>query len=312
MDTTQRSRWVLHPYLEAAGPTTIYADGGQGKSFFALALAMTIASSEPICAHGVGDPLPVLYGDWETDQFPHAERFQALCVGHKIDPAKVPIFHQRFTASLDDSAPALQGRIEEQGIGAVIIDSLGMARAGEAESSHATIATFRAIRSLGVPVIIIDHVAKSHVAEKAATGRDSGPFGSRYTFTQSRNVFSLTSKPSRDGLLVLATHRKSNFGNLQPPSGYRLRLQMDDDRERLLSAEYIPVNVSTEAAFIDQLPVGPRLLKVLQGGAQSAKGLAEIVGLTEPAVRKELLAMNAGGVTRVEQMTDRRWMLADA
>ena len=222
------SRYLLPPFVARDGATVWAADGGTGKSVLALAAALSVASALPLLnayPHQVG---PVLYLDWEADEETHRERLWALWreLDTGVPPPLESIHYVYQTASLHELATTLRRRVAETGAVLVVIDSLGLARGGAPEDAEATIRTFRAIRSLGVPALCIDHVSKAqregHVKRKTA-------IGSIYTRNSARLVW-VVEKAQQEGAAdstVAFTVDKFNFGKLPRRRGFRLHFESE-------------------------------------------------------------------------------------
>src|SRR5262249_30984812 len=75
-------------------------------------------------------------------------------------------------------------------------------------------------------------------------------------------------------------HRKSNLGPLQKPIGLKLSF---DEAVRLE-----PTDLLEEPLLVEGLPVKDRLQAVLQGGAMTAKELAEETGVGLASVKARL------------------------
>ena len=90
------------------------------------------------------------------------------------------------------TANTIRRVLDEQQIGFVVIDSLGIARGGAAESSADTIAAMDAIRSLKRPVLVLDHLKQN---DGKGSGQDR-PFGSVYTRNLARSLWNRPSVPT--------------------------------------------------------------------------------------------------------------------
>lgn len=242
------SRFLLEPFIEIGNPTVIFAEGGTGKSTFALALALSVVTGEAILGYALASETgPCLYLDWESDEFTHAARWRALCAGYGIEP--VPSLHyRRQTASLVESAAPIRKGIASIGAKLVIVDSLGMARGAEPESADVTIRLFAAIRSFGVSVLCIDHVAKSK------ENRDD-PFGSIYTTNAARCLWKMEKSQDEGAgdFVVALKHRKQNNGILHPRQGYRIAWH-NDDAGRPEKATIHPTDLLKVTKFRTQAP----------------------------------------------------------
>lgn len=221
-----RPRWLVQPYIEYGGPTVLFADGGTGKSLFALALAVSVATGVAVVADGPAECGAVMYLDWETDEYTHRERLGAILAGKglSLDDA-APIYYRRETASLKASAPMLRRKVVDFGIRLVIVDSMGAARGDDPKEAGTTIQTFNAARSLGVPVIFVDHVTKED-------GRDGKkPFGSAYTHNMARLTWGMVKAQDagEDKTSIVLSNHKSNNGRLWSRRGYDVHFASDDE-----------------------------------------------------------------------------------
>jgi hypothetical protein len=166
--------------------------------------------------------------------------------------------------------------------GLVIVDSLGAARNGDPESAEATIKLFNAMRSLGVPVVAIDHHAKN------ATDK-SKPFGSVYTWNLSRRVWGVT-KAQEEGAnrLTIALHNhKANRGRLSRRLGFHVDYE-EDEHGRPLVIRFTPCDVRDVPAFANKLGQKDQLMTVLRNGA-----------LTDAEAVNELRALGVDMTTAV-------------
>lgn len=268
VDLTQRQRWLYKPFIEYAGPTIFFADGGTGKSMFALAIAVSISTGRALLGGSV-EPLgegeemrPVLYCDYEADDFTHAARLQAICCA--AEPAiypMPPVFHQRMTASLTEMAPTIRRRVGEHGAAFVVVDSIGPARGGSmGDGSSETIRMFTAGRTFGVPWAGIDHISKSKESDKGK------PFGSVYTHDMARLTWALDRDPTGDGLVIALTNHKANNGNRAPRRAYRVEI-VNDDEDIPITIIYEGVDIRDVPAFTGKLSQKDQLISALKNGA---------------------------------------------
>ena len=236
--------YVLHPLCVDGASTVLFADGASGKSLIALACELSVATGEEILP-GVM-PMrsgPTIHWDWEWDAESHAERLRAICNGAGISVPHGMIFYQRELISLIEAAPRMRKRVAETGAVFGVIDSLGFARGGDANSQELTTRTFAALRTLGIPVMVIDHVSKD---SKKEGGADDS-FGSIYTRNSARMMWRLDAQKEEESSNFYAAlvNRKANR-KLQRTRGLNVHLETDDD-ERLTS-------ITFEAADVRDIP----------------------------------------------------------
>lgn len=277
------SRWVLEPYVEAGGPTILFADGGTGKSMLATAIAVSIASGQAVVGKVHIASCPVLYLDWETDASTLNERVRAICAGAGINVLSVPIHYRKSAASIPEAAPEIRRQIQKLGVGFVVIDSLGAARGGEPESADMTIRTFNAARTLGVPWLGVDHVTK-------AAGNDSTrPFGSTYTHNLARLTWGMdkSQEAGAKEVSVALTNHKRNNGHKIPTIGYKITYE-EMDEEMLGSVVFKPERV-VDGALSSRASLKDRILAELKAGPVSGwQVIAENLGADKEQVRKRV------------------------
>ena len=223
--------YLLKPYVIDGAVSGVFGDGGTGKSLFALAVAVSVATGENLVGGYPSRLEPVLYLDWEWDADAHAERLQALGRAYGLDLPTDVIFYRREIASIIESAPAIRRFVAMERIGMVVIDSLGFARGGEPESAELTIKTFSALNSFGVPVLFVDHIAK-HSTDRQYS------FGSVYTRNSARLMWRMDA-PDQDtqaqkqlGLVNTKWNRR-----FQKTRGLLLTIEADEV-DRLVSARF--------------------------------------------------------------------------
>lgn len=227
-------RWLLEPWLESDGTTVVFAEGGAGKGWLALAIAAAISTGVPILGHVPPITGPVAYLDWEASYEQTSARLA------RIAP-EAEILYRRETASLDSAAVETAQRLSESGAIAVIIDSKGMATNGAPESAEAAISLMRAVRELALPTLVIDHVAKA-----AASGdKPRTAFGSVYTTNVARLAWSVTSTAAAGELRLRASNVKANNGPRSAP----VSVVFTFSGQRVL----ISVGSATTGSLIDQL-----------------------------------------------------------
>lgn len=166
-DALHRS-WMVEPIfaggLHEEGATLLIADGGTGKSYIALAVALAIGAGHST----IGDMQPrtqgkVLFLDWESNKVKHNQRLMRIAKGAHIsyEDAVKNIFYSRQRGPLVNMIGSLRKQIREQGITCVVIDSMRGAAKGSLVNDDTSEMFFNAVNSLGIPAFIIHHVNRS-------------------------------------------------------------------------------------------------------------------------------------------------------
>lgn len=255
--------FLLPPFIVEGATSVLFAEGGTGKSLFALAMAVSVATGEELlgtCATRLG---PSLYLDWEWDAETHAERLQAICHGAGIEECPTGLIHYRHEiAPVWESAAAIRRHVAETGAVFVIVDSLGFARGGEPESADLTLKTFAAFRTFGVPVLALDHVAK-HATDKKHS------FGSVYTTNAARMTWraDAVKEEGKNRISVGLSNQKAN-GRLQKPRGFEVGMKIDD-YDRLLSVQFSPADLLDVAGLTSAMTMRDQIRGILRAARES-------------------------------------------
>lgn len=212
-------RWMVEPLIEQGGNTRLIAAGGSGKSLFALALALTVATGSPkwlgLSSYVTG---PVLYLDWETNAETHARRLMALCAGADMS-YPIPrdlLFYREETGPLSQSVRRVREQVDRNGIVMLVVDSRQMAAGSSGMSSGEDTAQglYGALRAIGKPAVILDHKSKEDIAK----GRRGG-YGSVFNQNLARmewEMIRLVEPVSGHKKFVLSLEKENNVGKLAP------------------------------------------------------------------------------------------------
>ena len=213
--------WVYEPFIVGgAKATVLYGYGGYGKSTLAGAAAVAVASGVPTFA---GWRVPaarrVLVLDWEADEDDWNDIIAGVSEGIGIEAPQIE--YQACDRPLPNMVHQLARTIAERSIGLVIVDSVGFAipsaRDG-ASYEEGAMRLFKALRTLAVPALLIDHTGKGD------EGRE-GPYGSAYKWHSMRHGWQLVAgeEAAEDGALHLALlHRKHNLTAEHAPIGIKV------------------------------------------------------------------------------------------
>ena len=289
-------RWLLHPFAEHGGPTVLFGDGGTGKSFLALAIAASIAGGYNILGTLKVQPVPVLYLDWETNEYTHDQRVAAIC--RAVDrPVPRGIFYRRQVTSLASSVDNLRREIVRLKVGFVIIDSLGAALGGEPEKASETLAVFTAARSLGVAWLGLAHITKGN----ASNGDAKKPFGSVFGHNMARMTWGAEAAQEEgdDFKGITMTNHKANNGRLQKPFTVRLQFH-NDDSDELQAVDIQRCDVTEFPTLAAKLPLRQRILSALRGGLRTYEELTEETGAPYEQLKGRMAELvRSGAVVKI-------------
>lgn len=303
IDPYAKARWLFYPYLETEDLGMIYAAGKSGKSLEATGIATCIAAGIEKSALGElrGEGGPVYYADWESNERILTERIIAVASGFGLDE-RPPIYHKRMVASLEESADDMRAEMDRLGCVACVIDSFGFARNGEPEDARTTIKGILAARSLGRPVLILDHISHASIrAQQQPAGRGQGdvdvtpmPFGSAYSVNGIRVAWAMQKiqQPGESKSTIVLRNTATNNGVLMPKRGLQVDFRTTPDGEHLECVTFTERNLAS-VREVRAAPLDQRIMSLLgREGIKPAEAIAESLGETAAKVERELTEMD--------------------
>lgn len=290
----------LSPILPLAKTTIVFGAGGTGKSYLATALAVSTATGRRLLGWQP-EAANVLYLDWETDAYELDERIKRVSVGMGV--AAPDILYRNCAGSFEDMAEDVARFVDEQQVGLVVIDSIGMASSTSGDGGDAnesTIRLFTALRFLGTTVLAIDHVTGADLGAERAIHK---PYGSVYKVNLARSVYELRrAEEGADGDAHLALyHRKVNSGPLQKPVGIVAR---HSDNAVTFGIEEV---VATELQA--GLTISARIERALRTGPKLDTDISEETGDALDSVRSKLSYFAKNAHPMFVKLPDKRWAL---
>lgn len=281
-------RWLLRPWIESSTHTRLIAAGGTGKSYFALALAATVATGTSVIrANRPAVVGPVAYLDWEADSETHAERLRAVAAGADMPPVK-GIHYFQMREKLARQSTSVATALHRAGCVMAVIDSNMLARGAAGERGgmeDSTVAMFEALRELGVPCLIIDHKS----ADVAKKGKKGG-YGSVVNTNSVRLEWDIwQSVEVTNGFRWKASNTKANNIRKQPDENYEVRIRSGVG-DRLEAVTFRPVEDirvgSAAAVVVGEESLRERMVLVLrEHGSLTNAEMAEMLGSTPEVVR---------------------------
>jgi|GEM_PF-2120504 len=273
--------------LPADATTSLYADGGSGKSLLAVHLACHVALGLPWLGLDV-DSTPVLYVDAELDVDEFGRRAFRVARGLGLDRPPAGLHYLRVDGTLIDEKQIL--RVDEAltltGAGLMVIDSLMAATAGaDLERSYDTVSLFTLLRRWGT-VLAIDHVPKVQAGGNLG---HSTQFGSVFKRNLSRSALQLI-QADAGGLWLRQT--KHNFGPKAAPLGIGLTFGSD-----AVTIERMEVSDERLSGISDHLPALERVARELglHPDGATPDELAETLSLSAGTVRNHLTTLKQQG-----------------
>jgi hypothetical protein len=305
-------RFLVDPLLPLGKPTILFGDGGVGKSYLAVGMAVSVESGYEIVPGFRPARGHVLYLDWESDQADLDERVKAVSAGAEIEPPEIT--YRRCLGPLRAQLEAIARQVSAEDVTLVVVDSVGLAMGATSETGDANqgaIELFEAFAELGagrvtpVTALAIDHVSKEASKNEGGAGK---PYGSGYKAFLARSTWELRQGKEResDGTMHLGLfHRKSNLSREHQPIG----LRYTNEDGRLVYWQREPI---TEASLEKSLSQPDRIAAALrEAGPLSDVDLADYTGIDISTLRAVLSrAMKKGRFAKSE--TTKKWALGVA
>ena len=271
----------LDPMLPLSKPTILFGDGGVGKSYMAVGIAVSVVSGREVIPGFRPRTCPVLYLDWETDADDIDARVKAVSAGVDIEPPELDYINEAgpLTAHIEE----LARHVTAAGTGLIIIDSMAGALGATSEigdANESVVRLFTALRHLNTTVLVIDHISKEGAASESGAFK---PYGSAYKVNLARSVWELRQgkEADVDAIHLGLYHRKSNNSRLAAPMGLAYR---NEDGKRVTWSDE-PI---TETSLAAGVSIARRVDAAVKEGPITDAELADALGVEVKAVRVPL------------------------
>jgi hypothetical protein len=295
--------YLVEELLPKGHAATLFGDGGSAKSILALSLGIAIAGDAEKWMNRTVHTCPVLYVDFELDANEQRRRAYQVARGLFLDK---PPHDLLYVSGLGRPAgEVLKGCLEvcaNEGIGLLIIDSLGIALEGDAEAARDVIRFHHdyldPFRGAGVTLVVIDHQGKTQAGERYQNKRS---FGSVYKENLARSVIQVEPGERGEGLLMLKLRQtKNNFGSKAEPFGARLAFT---EEKITVDAHVLD---ATELAEEGTLNARDRMLLALKDGPAYPADIAETCVLPLGTVKNGLTQLRKRGLVEYTGEVDPR------
>jgi hypothetical protein len=276
-------------------PIVAFGAGGVAKSFAMLAAGIAIASSSGadhwlglrVLEHGY-----VLYLDFELDAGEQHRRVRDLCAGLSVPIPKRLAYVSGVGISPERAFKKARAFVQRYRAKAVIIDSMGLAMAGDMERGRDVLAfhsqLINPLRRAGATPFIVDHEGKLQAGEKH---KDKAPIGSAYKAWAVRNVlqFQLEEHDKENSALDIRVRQtKTNFAPVVP-FGVRFTFE-----EKKVSIEPFELE-DTELVEEESVPVRERIKGALRVERATNAELQKLTGASAGTIRNNLSELMQAG-----------------
>ena len=279
--TDTRVRYMVRPFLLEDAPTILFGQGGAGKTYITLAMALAVGLGDTFIGESVIQG-KVLFLDYESTDGRTKARLMRLLRGIGDAEWNDPpfIYWPAEGRPLKDLVTPLRRKIANEDVKLLIVDAVGDACGGNPKDEDVALGYFRSLARLGLPSISLAHVTKDDA--------DQYPFGSIFWHHRARITWNVKMvREDGDVRHVGLFNRKANEDREYPPLGIKLEFEggRDDTHTVTVSKEEVVEEFATE------LPLAMRLRQYLRPGERSVKQLATAVGKSEDTVSRTLRRM---------------------
>jgi KaiC/GvpD/RAD55 family RecA-like ATPase len=158
--------WLAWPILPAGRQVALYAPPKTGKSLLVLAVVVAVATGRPVLGGSAGDPVDVLYLDYEMTRGDLYERLDGMGYGPHVDMSHLHYASLPSLPPLNTEAGAnvVLALALAVGAKAVVVDTTGRAVDGDENDSgpYRDFArhTGLALKAAGIALLRTDHAGK--------------------------------------------------------------------------------------------------------------------------------------------------------
>jgi hypothetical protein len=291
---TGKQPYLVGDCLPENYPTVFFGDSGTLKSTLAGHLGQCVARGIPWLGHET-KKTKVLILDFELDANTQSRRAYDTATGMGYTHPPEGYMYMECAGYSPKTVFEEARRIcVEEGVGLLLVDSLGVALEGDAEASRDVIGFMRGYvdtwRAAGITTLIVDHQGKLQANERY---QNKTQFGSAYKKHLSRSVFQIQKREGEEGESKLTLrHTKNNFGMLLDPFG--VSVQWGHERIGITPDDLSPADLAGE----DTVNVSTRILMALEDGPMFPNEIAEVVEAQLGTVKNRLTTLRKQG--RVE------------
>lgn len=263
----------LYPFIQTDQPTILYGDGGSGKSYLALIMAIVMKLGWHDNNLGM-KPKPeskdVLWLDYEASEADFQRRLNRVVKGMGL--GEISIDYRSCNQVLADEIEELSILANMRQPGLVVVDSIGAACAGDLHGAEAPTRFFNATRCLPGSILGTFHINK----EKEL-------YGNRFFWNFTRHAWEVKKQQAEgdDMVSVGLYHRKANETKRFNSVAYNL---LFDDTTTIIE--------KTDIAEVPELAKGlsltEQIRQTLVHGAMTIKELADELGQGEASIRTKL------------------------
>jgi hypothetical protein len=263
-----------------------YGAGGVAKSFAVLAAGIAIAGgAEKWLGLSVFDHGYVLYLDFELDAEEQHRRVRDLCAGMGVQIPEKLAYFSALGMDTEQAFKKARAFVKKYNAKAVIIDSMGLAMAGDMDRAKDVIAFHRQftdpLRALGTTPFVVDHEGKLQAGENR---KEKGPTGSAFKSWTTRSVLQFILEEYDEANSALDIRVRQHKTNFKPTKPFGVRFTFGD-KEVSIETIDLPDTELIDEAYV---PVKERIVAALRPGEATIRELAALTGAETGTIRNKL------------------------
>lgn len=278
--------YLLAPFLEEGVANILFGKGGSGKTYIALAMAISLATNEPFLGVEPKRRVNNLFLDYENSEHTWKQRITKLLNGLSIrerEQLELCFFYiQSKGTPTHELRAKLIEEIKRHDIGLLIIDSAALACGGEPESAEVTTKLFNSLARLNTTILLIAHETKNNLNVK-----NKAPFGSVFFYNCARNIWNVDSEQDQgDNFIQVGLfHRKANDDSLAPMKAARIEFKPGE----------VTILAGDTSLWSKEKSLKEQLLEALEEGGMAIGAIVELVAKDIAQVRPRLAELKREG-----------------
>jgi AAA domain len=285
-DTPKEREYLIESVAVKKYTMVAYGAGGVAKSFAVLAAGIAIAGGvEKWLGLSVLDHGYVLYLDFELDAEEQHRRVRDLCAGMGVKIPQKLAYLSALGMTTEQAFKKAQAFVKKHGAKAVIIDSMGLAMAGDMDRAKDVIAFHRQftdpLRALGTTPFVVDHEGKLQAGENR---KEKGPTGSAFKSWTTRSVLQFILEEYDEANSALDIRVRQHKTNFKPAKPFGVRFTFGEKKVSIETIDLLDTELIDEA----YVPVKERIVATLKPGEATIRELVALTGAETGTIRNKL------------------------
>ncbi len=286
-------KYLIEDFIPTNYPTSLFGDGGQGKSYIAMHIALSVITGKLFLNKKIVTKGSVLYLDWELDADSQTHRWGEVIKGGALQSIPRGLHYKRMVEPLCVCATEIYAWLALIKPQLVIIDSVGRASGSNPMDQASTINFLTVVESFGTS-LLIDHQSRSTQDSPYASKREYGNAYKGHYVRCSWQVERVGQEDSSGIVGLVFRHKKANFGPLLADINATLTFKQLDHNKQAVSL--IPASTSTDISM-QRFGIKGRIMMELKTSNMTMEQLAESMAEFDVgSIRNEITALKRSGL----------------